>query len=83
MGCFFTYYVSLFPRGCSSLSVPHLTLLVLIVDTAYVEYVVTPDQHLAEVSRVLPIDKLFRVGQLHVHVTIDRHQEALVLVAPL
>ena len=42
-----------------------------------------PDEHLPQVPCAVSVDVLLGGGQLQVHVVVRRHQESLVLVAPL
>lgn len=49
----------------------------------HIEHVVAADEHFAEMTRLGAADKLVRVGELEVHVRVDRDEVALVLHAPL
>jgi len=42
------------------------------------KYIITPDKHLSQTPRTLPIHKLFCPRKLNIHVRVHRHQRAFV-----
>lgn len=62
--------------------IPHFTFLIVILHAFYVQHIVTPNEHFAKIASHRSLDNLLRVGQLHVHVPVHRHQEAFVFLSP-